>query len=127
MAVITQTRTRHGLRQHPLYSCWANMRHRCYSPEAISYANYGGRGIQVCERWLHSFENFLADMGERPVGYTLDRIDVNGNYEPNNCRWATPKEQAANTQKAVWRAALEVIAKQECDDPVSTALAALGC
>jgi hypothetical protein len=71
------------------------MRTRCENPKATKYAIYGGRGITVCARW-DSFENFLTDMGERPEGLTLDRIDVNGNYEPGNCRWATAKEQRAN-------------------------------
>jgi hypothetical protein len=69
---------------------------RCSNPERRDYARYGGRGITVCDPWL-DFRNFLADMGERP----LDRIDVNGNYEPGNCRWATPEEQARNTRKAL--------------------------
>lgn len=68
---------------------------RCENPKYKRFADYGGRGIKVTPRWL-KFENFLADMGERPMGKTLDRIDVNGNYEPGNCRWATPKEQRAN-------------------------------
>jgi hypothetical protein len=72
---------------------------RCNNPISKSYKDYGGRGITICDRWL-KFENFLADMGERPKGLTLDRRNVNGDYEPGNCRWATRKEQAMNTRKA---------------------------
>lgn len=78
------------------YSSWSSMRQRCLNPKAPNYQNYGGRGVHICARWLESFENFLADMGVRPAGTTLERDETNQNYEPGNCRWATPKEQARN-------------------------------
>jgi len=79
----------------PTYRSWECMRSRCRNPNNPDYARYGARGITVCERW-NSFQVFLEDMGERPQGTTLDRIEVNGNYEPGNCRWATPREQQRN-------------------------------
>lgn len=83
------------------YISWQSMVQRTQCPGATGYKNYGGRGIAVCDRWKDSFENFLADMGERPEGTSIDRIDVDGNYEPGNCRWATPKQQQSNRRKPV--------------------------
>lgn len=80
----------------PTYRSWKNMKMRCLSPACPAFPRYGGRGIKVCERWL-LFENFLADMGERPsLDHSIDRVDNDGNYEPGNCRWATRVEQSTN-------------------------------
>lgn len=79
-----------------IYMIWLTMRKRCSNPKSNGYARYGGRGISVCQRW-DEFNNFIADMGERLPGKTLDRKDNDGNYEPSNCRWATRKEQSANS------------------------------
>lgn len=79
------------------YRCWQTIRQRCYNKNHDQYKNYGGRGISVCGRWLESFENFLADMGEKPsASHSIDRINNDGNYEPSNCRWSTSKEQCSN-------------------------------
>lgn len=79
------------------YSTWHSMKKRCYSKRYSQYEDYGGRGIIVCDHWKNSFINFLQDMGKRPEGdYSIDRINNDGNYEPNNCRWATRSEQQKN-------------------------------
>lgn len=96
-----RARTLHGHAKTPnmtpTYRSWQAMLARCYKKHDGDYPNYGGRGIRVCDRWRHDFAAFLADMGERPPGTTIDRYpDNNGNYEPSNCRWATPKMQIQN-------------------------------
>lgn len=85
----------HGKSGSKTYASWEAMIQRCCNPKSTGYASYGGRGIIVCESWK-IFDNFIWDMGERPIGKTLDRINVNGNYEKVNCRWATVSEQNYN-------------------------------
>lgn len=91
---------RHGLTATRTYVTWKAMKTRCNNPKAANYPRYGGQGIVVCERW-NDFTNFYADMGERPVDTSLDRIDSTGNYEPGNCRWASPHEQIMNRRPYV--------------------------
>lgn len=92
--------TTHGMREHPLYQTWADMRKRCYSPNSAAWEYYGGRGISICSAW-GSFAQFVSDMGERPEGRTLERKDTNGNYSPENCVWATVATQNVNTRKSL--------------------------
>lgn len=87
---------KHGMSDEPIYDCWVAMKARCNKDTHPMYKHYGGRGIKVCDKWQESFNNFYEDMGVMRQGDTLDRIDVNGDYEPNNCRWTTIQEQQKN-------------------------------
>ena len=92
----------HEGKRTPEYRAWLHMKQRCYNPKAVGYAYYGGRGITVCSRWLKSFSNFYEDMGPKPdPALSLEREDVNGHYDPSNCRWATAADQTANRRSGV--------------------------
>ena len=98
----TRFQITHGVpNEDRTYRSWCKMKSRCLNKNHNDYNNYGARGIKVCDRWM-KFENFWEDMGERPSKMTLDRVDVNGNYEPNNCRWATNEQQYNNTRTNVF-------------------------
>lgn len=97
-AMIKKT---HSMSRTPTYITWRSMKSRCGNTKNPSYANYGARGIRVCERWYNSFERFIEDMGERSIGSSIDRIDVNGDYEPGNCRWSNTKTQARNKRNTL--------------------------
>ena len=91
----------HGMGGTPIYNIWMGIKARCLNPNYPRYEYYGGRGIKVCDRWKNSFNNFYVDMGKKPEGMEIDRIDNNGDYEPNNCRWVTHAENCRNTRKTI--------------------------
>ena len=101
--ITAKRSTKHGLRKTRIYSIWSNMKHRCYSPNATGFKNYGGRGITVCEEWKNSFQVFYD--WSMSNGYeehlTIDRIDVNGNYKPSNCRWVSMEIQQNNRKNNI--------------------------
>jgi hypothetical protein len=102
--IASQLQVKHGHARNgsisPTWGSWRSITKRCYYPKNISYQWYGALGVTMCDRWRQSFNNFLTDMGERPKGTTIDRWpDPTGNYEPGNCRWATPAMQRANQRK----------------------------
>lgn len=111
---LKTTKTTHGAtrgrKYTPAYASWISMKQRCDLPTHKSFAYYGGRGIAICARW-REFENFLSDMGEPPLGHSLDRIDYNGHYEPSNCRWATQEQQQKNRSS---NRNLEAFGKVQC-------------
>src|SRR5262249_47439361 len=98
--IVTTHGAAKGGRNSRTYSTWAGMIQRCTNSKTSEYENYGGRGITVCQRWLDSYEAFLADMGEKPSGKTIDRINNDGNYEPSSCRWVSQRENNRNSQRS---------------------------
>lgn len=94
--------TKHGLSKTAEYQIWKAIKARCYNPSHKNFADYGGRGIAICSKWINAPESFIKDMGKRPSkAHSIDRIDHNGDYSPDNCKWATQKEQMQNTRRNI--------------------------
>lgn len=104
---IGSTNTTHGMTETPEYRTWANMLDRCYNKRHKSFLVYGGRGIKVCERWRTSFEAFMEDIGPRPDNHSIERVNNNGHYEPDNCIWATRSQQQRNKNPFKHRARIK--------------------
>lgn len=116
----TQRNLRHGMSGTPTHYTWKNMMQRCYNRNNTGYPDYGGRGVKVCDRW-HTFENFYVDMGDKPEGMSLDRINVDGDYEPDNCRWADKYIQARNKRNSITVEGIELkYLAEELGIPYST-------
>lgn len=117
----------HGMDGTPIYRTWIDMRRRCHDPRRPDFQKYGARGIVVCEQWRESFETFYRDMGARPEGMTIDRIDNNGNYSPENCRWAarTTQERNKSTNRLVILGGVTMTIAEACERSGITKSAAL--
>lgn len=98
---IPHNKKEDGVKKRPSYAIWTMMKQRCYNINNKDYKHYGHRGIKVCDRWKNSYLLFFQDMGEKPYGLSLDRIDNNGNYEPSNCKWSNQSEQINNSRKVI--------------------------
>ena len=101
-AVWSSSASTHGMRSSPEYSSWMAAKSRCHNPDSKDYHRYGGRGISMCDEWRNSFQAFYRDMGDRPAGKTLERLDSDGDYERENCTWATPEQQARNRRRSIY-------------------------